>query len=493
LKAKLLHVLIAGFLIAVMPVRAVVLYGTGDPAANTTAPTGSLANSGWQYQGAFNGLNGTVIASNYFATAKHIGGSVGNIFTFNGVNYTTTAVFPDPSSDLQIWRVAGSFPIHAPLFSGAPGSEVNLPLVVFGRGRQRGSPVLVGNDSHLGGWLWGSTDLVQRWGTNVVGSIFHDPTYGDLLRVPFDSNAGPNEAHLSPGDSGGGLFVLNNVTNNWEFAAVNFAADGPFSTSSSGANSFNATLFDTTGLFVPADGGGWVASPNPSAFYSTEIAAHKGFIESVVMQLTSVVSRKTHGLAGTFDVDLPETGKPGVECRSGGVNNNYTLVFTFVQNVTVQNANVSSGTGNVTSFNVAGNSVTVELTQVSSPQRIVVTLANVNDGTNISDVQATMDVVVGDTTANDSVNSSDISQTQAQSGQQVTAANFREDVTVNGAINSSDVSLVQSKSGTGLPAGAPTAAATPAFLIQPFPAMGSEQTPQPRGRAPKTKMEDRRW
>jgi hypothetical protein len=62
-----------------------------------------------------------------------------------------------------------------------------------------------------------------------------------------------------------------------------------------------------------------------------------------------------------------------------------------------------------------------------------------------------MAVLIGDTTGNGAVNSSDIAQTQSQSGQVVTANNFREDVTVNGLINSSDIALVQSKSGTGLP------------------------------------------
>jgi hypothetical protein len=62
-----------------------------------------------------------------------------------------------------------------------------------------------------------------------------------------------------------------------------------------------------------------------------------------------------------------------------------------------------------------------------------------------------MGVLIGDTTANGTVNSSDIAQTQSQSGQPVTANNFREDVTVNGSINSSDIGLVQSKSGTALP------------------------------------------
>src|SRR3984893_12811137 len=205
----------------ILPLRAVILYGTGDPSANTTAPTGAFANSGWQFEGQFGGFLGTVIAPNYFITAKHIGGSVGQIFTFNGRNYTTTAVFPDPSSDLQIWQVSGTFPIQAPLYASAPGSEVNLFLTVFGRGTQRGNSVFVGSPSHQGGWLWGRSDAVERWGTNFVGSIVNDPTYGELLRVPFNNNGGPNEGHLSVGDSGGAVFVYNMTTNRWELAGIN--------------------------------------------------------------------------------------------------------------------------------------------------------------------------------------------------------------------------------------------------------------------------------
>ena len=467
----------------ITPLRAVVLYGTGDPTANTSAPTGNLANSGWQYEGQINGLCGTPIATNYFITAKHIGGAVGDTFILNGVNYTTTAVFPDPESDLQIWRVAGNFPAHAPIFGGAPGSEVNLALVVIGRGRQRGSAVTVGNDSHLGGWLWGTSDNVQRWGTNVVGSIFTDSTYGDLLRVPFNSNAGPNEAHLSPGDSGGAVFILNTATNNWELAGINLAADGPFSTSSNGANSFNASMFDTTGLFVPDAVGGWTTAPNPSAFYATELAAHKSFVEATVMQLTSAVSRKTHGTAGTYDVDLPVTGAAGIECRSGGVTNDYTIVFTFAHNVTVPSASVSSGAGGVTSLSVSQNVVTVNLTGVTNVQTIIVTLANVNDGTNVNDVQARMSVLIGDTTANGAVNSSDIAQTQSQSGQPITAANFREDITVSGSINSSDIALVQSHSGTGLPATSSLSSSVIPASIKPLPVPPSNSqasTPTPQ-------------
>ena len=122
------------------------------------------------YEGQFGAFLGTVIGSNYFITAKHIGGSVGQTFTFNGANYTTTAVFPDSSSDLQIWQVSGTFPSHAQIYSAAAGTEPNANLVVFGRGTQRGDAVFVGSDSHPGGWLWGTSDGVERWGTNVAGS-----------------------------------------------------------------------------------------------------------------------------------------------------------------------------------------------------------------------------------------------------------------------------------------------------------------------------------
>ena len=163
----------------------------------------------------------------------------------------------------------------------------------------------------------------------------------------------------------------------------------------------------------------------------------------------SAVSRKVHGGAGTFDVDL--TNGDGIECRSGGATNDHQIIITFAKTVSVGGVSVSSGTATVQSFSFSGPVVTVNLTGVANAQRLVLDLTNVNDGTTIGDAFVAMNVLLGDTTANASVNSSDISQTQSQSGQPVTSSNFRTDVTVNGQINSSDISAVQSKSGTALP------------------------------------------
>ena len=169
-------------------------------------------------------------------------------------------------------------------------------------------------------------------------------------------------------------------------------------------------------------------------------------LPSAPIMLTSVVSRKTHGSAGIFDINLPPDGS-GIECRSGGANSAHSLVFSFLNPVTSCGA---SNTGSVVS-GPNSNQCTVNLTGVANAQTVTVTLTGAIDSTGaIGAVSGTMGVLLGDTTANRAVNSSDISQTQSQSGQLVDVSNFREDVTVNGAINSSDIATVQSQSGTAL-------------------------------------------
>jgi hypothetical protein len=171
----------------------------------------------------------------------------------------------------------------------------------------------------------------------------------------------------------------------------------------------------------------------------------------------SAVSRKTHGSAGDFDVDLPLTGQPGIECRTGGPSGNHTVIVTFAAPVTVSNVTVTPGAGATAAiaptngFSVNNTEVTVHLTNVSNAQTLSINLIGVTGGSRNGNVSIPMSVLAGDTTGNGRVNSSDISQTQSQSGQSVTLSNFREDVTANGFINSSDISFVQSFSGTALP------------------------------------------
>src|ERR1035437_10556599 len=125
----------------VQPAGAVILLGSGDPAYNTTPPTGALADSGWQYQGSWGGFLGTPLAPQYFIAAHHVGGSVGQTFTFQGRAYTTTAYWDDPNSDFRIWKVEGTFSSYAPFYPLT--DEDGKLMVVIGRGTQRGSEVVV--------------------------------------------------------------------------------------------------------------------------------------------------------------------------------------------------------------------------------------------------------------------------------------------------------------------------------------------------------------
>ena len=170
---------------------------------------------------------------------------------------------------------------------------------------------------------------------------------------------------------------------------------------------------------------------------------------------SNAVSRKVHGGAGAFDINLPLVpigGAVGIECRTGPVSGEHQMVVTFPTSVTLTGASVTSGTGSVGTFSGSGTAViTVNLTGVTNVQRLGVTLANVNNGTATGDVFIPMGVLAGDTSGNGSVTATDVSQTKGQSGQAVTGANFREDVIVSGSINATDVSAVKSKSGTALP------------------------------------------
>ena len=162
-----------------------------------------------------------------------------------------------------------------------------------------------------------------------------------------------------------------------------------------------------------------------------------------------VVSRKTHGSAGTFDINLALAD----ECRSGGASNDYQLVFIFPVPVTFASAAVTAGTGSVSSSSGSGTTnITVNLTGVINAQLVSVTLYGVSDGgTGTANLTAQMGVLVGDTTGGGTVNSADVAQSKARSGTAVDATNFRSDVNANGTINDSDVSLIKSNLGTGLP------------------------------------------
>ncbi len=123
------------------------------------------------------------------------------------------------------------------------------------------------------------------------------------------------------------------------------------------------------------------------------------YVAYVRVMPLSAVSRKMHGATDSFDVNLPLTGTSGIECRRGtGPNSDsHQVVVTFAAPATFASATVASGTGMVGSTSTSGNQVTINLTGVANAQNLSLTLFNVNDGTNTSDVSIPMSVLLGDT------------------------------------------------------------------------------------------------
>jgi hypothetical protein len=264
--------------------EAVIFESTSNVTFNTTAPTGGLTNSGWQYEGSWQGSYlGTPIAPTFFLAAIHIGGSVGDQLNFNGLSYHTIAFTDCPNSDLRVWQTAETFAFYAPLYTNS--NEVGKTCVVFGRGTQRGDAVTV--NSQLKGWKWGPGDGQIRWGENIITAINtnNEPTIGDLLQANFDRNGVTNECMLSVGDSSGGVFIQDGGV--WKLTAINYATADPFvSTNGVNGSGFNAALVDYGGLYTGGDGN-WTLIPNqaqdiPAYFVSSRVSQHVAWINSVI-------------------------------------------------------------------------------------------------------------------------------------------------------------------------------------------------------------------
>jgi hypothetical protein len=302
---KKVAALITMSIFAIVTARAVILLDTGDPSANTTAPTGALSDSGWQYQGTWGGFLGTPIAPHFFISAAHIGQAGAGSFSFQGSTYTVVQGFDLPDSDLMIWQVREEFPFFAPLYTKR--DEIAKHLVVIGRGTERGSDVMLGGT--LRGWNWGNWTSIERWGENDIVDLV--PYFGhDLLYATFDQHAvagdRPNECHLSGGDSGGAVFLNDNGA--WKLAGINFSVDDLYSAPSPDAQ-FVAAVFDARG-FYSRDGNTFTqiagADPVPTGFYASRISSELAWICRVIAD--PKIGREGNFLTLTYaKLDAPAT------------------------------------------------------------------------------------------------------------------------------------------------------------------------------------------
>ncbi len=268
----------------------IVIDAGGFPSRNLSAPSGLLTDSGWQYQGNWGAFLGTPISPDCFITAAHINPDnpaapdrpdavLGNDFIFGGLPYKTISYDTAPNADLRIWHIQGTFPTYAPLYTGS--AEVGQNAVIFGRGVPASSNITVGANLKGWGWTTSSYDGLRNWGTNTVVDAITDPSLGRFLVTLFDPVIGQNEGQLAFGDSGGGVFINDGGT--WKLAGLNYSVDGPYKYALTDTSSFQAALFDQSGLYVETGPGTFGPAPDrPSASYLTSISGNLDWIGTIV-------------------------------------------------------------------------------------------------------------------------------------------------------------------------------------------------------------------
>lgn len=253
-----------------------IFYSTGDNSYNSSAPAGDYKDSGWQWQGNWGSGNGTIVSPTQILTVKHY---TATTFTYGGNTYSELSSVT--SGDMKLVTLDtsahGDFSSWAPLYAGT--SEVGSEVVVLGRGKNRGSEVIV--DTEAKGWKYGSSGT-RHWGTNVIESV--EGSSGNLLAASFTRVGGTeHEAHLATWDSGGGAFVKHDGL--WQLVGVNYSVDAYFNTTPSDTGRYLAALYDMGGLYVGRDSSGWAFVTDKeddisSHFYMHRVSSYSDWLQA---------------------------------------------------------------------------------------------------------------------------------------------------------------------------------------------------------------------
>lgn len=361
----------------------------------------------------------------------------GALILTNANNYTGTTTVN--AGTLLIDNSSGSG-------TGNSGLLVTSNGVLGGTGLVSGPVNITAAGPLMGGALLGGDGTAASGTLTLANNVtLSGPTGDGIVEIAL----GPSGAHSTLTRAGGTWSFANSQA----FTFIDLGAQPGF---------YHNII---TGLAVDPGGEASWAITNPGFVGTFAFNAGGGIdlnltaVQHLVLQLTAAASRKLHGSAGPFDINLPLSGTRGIECRSSG--GNHELVFTFNSTVVSGNANVISGVGSVAGSPVfSGNIMIVNLAGVTNAQYITVNLTNVTDstGNTLGAAAATMGVLVGDVNGSGRVDAADVSSVRQQTLQTVTSSNFREDINASGRIDAADVSAVRQQTLTSLPSPSPSPA-----------------------------------
>jgi Subtilase family len=289
---------------------------------------------------------------------------------------------------------------------------------------------------------------ISAGGTSVLKIVVTNPNavalQGVVLTDTYPSPQIKNAASPNPNVTGGGCSATLSAAAAGGSLAVTAAAI-PASTTCT----FSVTVTSSTaGSYPDATG----ALTTPIAL-NTAAASATLTVNSVAAApvLQSVVLRRVHGAAGTFDLALSSVlTNPTTEPRTGP---SHQLVFTYDKALNAATATVTEGTATPSS-SIVGSTVVVNLTGVPNAHYVTVTLSGVGstDGGTGGTGVARAGFLVGDVNQNRVVTVADLGLVNAQLAQVVTAANFLKDVNASGTLTVADKGLTNAQLTAALPA-----------------------------------------
>jgi hypothetical protein len=157
--------------------------------------------------------------------------------------------------------------------------------------------------------------------------------------------------------------------------------------------------------------------------------------------LSGASSRKSHNVAGTFDLPLSlVASNPSVEPRQGP---GASIVFTFNKPVASGSAFVTEGAATVTGVTVQGNDLIVGLGNVANAQYVTVSVSSVasKDGGTGGSGSVRTGFLWGDVNGSRGVSLSDMLLINAALTQPVSSSNFLRDVNLSGTFSLGDLLL----------------------------------------------------
>ncbi len=144
------------------------------------------------FVGMINGGTGVAVGPREILTAAHVGAGSGNRFVLGGRSYRAVSAITSDAADLVRITLDRDLPGYYPIADGSLKRGARLTVAGFG---------LTADGSDRTGYGW-SDERAEVWGTNRLDSAKDGHLY-----FKFDRRGGATEAILSPGDSGGAVFI----------------------------------------------------------------------------------------------------------------------------------------------------------------------------------------------------------------------------------------------------------------------------------------------